>query len=356
MSLIPNERTGTATNDTPARMARLRRAAALSVLALGAAAAATGCQQDRSRPARQQAVVEVEPLAMDEAIMARDWPPTVAYYAEGAVTAGPTRELFRVPHNVQGIARPLLEPVAFGGNVLYWPFSYIVQPPGTTQTFQGLEIEPTYTAVPPLPRDRTADRTGDGTQSPGIEGGADDIGDAPPAGSTPADATRTTPDAGGTDTGGTDTGGTDTGGTGTTPDGTAPDGTGETAPDAGGTSPNERGTILPEAGEQPDPVTSTPGSTDEPPDATEPRTPDAGAPGEGIDARPGVDPEPGATTPDAGDPGDVPDPGAGDAGAGGDPAVEGAGTGDPAVGGGEGDAGGGNVGGGGAGGAGGGGN
>lgn len=228
----------------PARM----RAMAASAAALGLAVAlggAAGCKT------RQPLVMETHELvAVDEPMRYRDWPRSTAYFASGAVRTYRTR--FPYTHqsieNNNRFAAVLLDFPALVYQTVRLPFTYLFYPPFSTRIEKGIQVEPTYTGVPPLRADpggsafgatgATAAGAG-GAGSTGGTGGAD-------AGGTGATGGTGAGGTGATGSGGTDAANTGAGNTGTDPGsvGGAPregaNGAGETPGDAPGTpAPSE---------------------------------------------------------------------------------------------------------------------
>jgi len=118
----------------------------LGTLALGALAA---CQMEQRTPRPEP----LNPTAIptDAAMQARRWSPSVANYKSDLVMAWPTY----APLCPKPLPRPgttFVEPALAVGNTLYTPIDMIfVDHPWTAMDYKSLRVDPTYTAVPPLP-------------------------------------------------------------------------------------------------------------------------------------------------------------------------------------------------------------
>jgi hypothetical protein len=169
----------------PAKVKGLSAAAASALGLAFALGGAGGCKTPPPGP-----VETYEPTALDEAMVYRqDWPQTKAYYASGAVRTYRTRWPYTYwsTRNNSRYASMFLDFPAFVYQSLRLPFTYFVYPPFSTKVEPGLQVNPTYTGVPPLRADPGGYQTVNGSGGTGT---------------------------GGTGTGGTGTGGTGTGGTG----------------------------------------------------------------------------------------------------------------------------------------------
>lgn len=121
-----------------------------SVLVTGAALAAflatAGCAQ---RP-RQQPVPP--PMEIDQAMLLRDWEPSVAYIPSGNVIAGVNRFPLRTPGDYTAAGTP-----DYGGAVLDYgahliqtvalPFTYLFVPPFEPQVYAAEPLGLTYTGM-----------------------------------------------------------------------------------------------------------------------------------------------------------------------------------------------------------------
>lgn len=166
----PVSGTGGGTSAARRSFAALALAAAAGLVAAGA-----GCQR---APEPRAEDVSTEPLVVDEAMQARDWPQVAANFQAGGVDAGVTR----FPHQPQtqggGAGRALfgdergnavLDPVLFIGQSFMLPFTYFVDPPFTKKNHRGVIYEPTYTAMPVLPPDEAPPEAGEAQVQPAPE-------------------------------------------------------------------------------------------------------------------------------------------------------------------------------------------
>lgn len=235
------------------RPAKWKCTAAVAASALGAGLAlggAAGCRTAAPGP------IETHELtAVDEPMRYRDWPRTRAYFASGAVRTYHTR--FPYTHqstrNYNRFASLLMDFPMLVYQTVALPFTYIFDRPFSTNIEPGLQVEPTYTGVPPLRADPGGSIIGaTGATAAGAGGGAGGAGGAG-AGGSGAGGTG----AGGTGAGGTDAGGTDAGGTGTGTDGTGAGSVGGGA----GQGTNGTGGTPAAPGESERSPTGTPGGT-----------------------------------------------------------------------------------------------
>jgi hypothetical protein len=202
-------------------------AGAASALGLGLAlGGAAGCKTAAPRPLETH-----EPVAVDEAMVHRqDWARSKAYFASGAVRTYHTR--FPYTHqntqNYNRFASLLMDFPMLVYQTVALPFTYIFDRPFSTKVEPGMQLDPSFTGVPPLRADPGGSIIGATGATAAGAGGAGGSG----AGGTGAGGAGGT-GAGGTGAGGTGAGGTGAGGTGA--GGTGAGGTGAGGTDAGGT-------------------------------------------------------------------------------------------------------------------------
>ncbi|MEM6314569.1 MAG: hypothetical protein AAF743_10800 [Planctomycetota bacterium] len=127
--------------------------------ALTALAAATvllsGCRmQDRYEEPRVAAAPPV-----DEAIALRDWPQITAEYQSGDIPAGSVGFLLDVDEDVEEAGQFALQVPTFIGNLVILPVTVFLPPPTDTVVYEGVELAPSHTANPPLPRRATLPTT-----------------------------------------------------------------------------------------------------------------------------------------------------------------------------------------------------
>lgn len=121
------------------------------MLILGAVGMIGGCS---SRTTFTQADLETPPPVADEATRLRNFDPTTATYANGDTIAGNTGfnsmpERYRSPWQYY-----FIDSGVFFGNLVVSPFSLIMN--HDAMRLEGLRIDPTYTANPPLPMSQSA--------------------------------------------------------------------------------------------------------------------------------------------------------------------------------------------------------
>ncbi len=94
--------------------------------------------------------VDRGPLVVDEAMQQRQWPPSVAHWANGQTPAWPTAFLLE-PQNDPAWQAAATDTPLFVVNCLAMPVVSLFTPPWDVVIYPRGEIEPTYTAMPPLP-------------------------------------------------------------------------------------------------------------------------------------------------------------------------------------------------------------
>ena len=199
--------------------AKVRGLSAVAASALGLAVAlggAGGCKTPPPAP-----IATHEPTELDEAMVYRqDWPQTKAYFASGAVRTYRSRWPYTYwsSRNNSRYASVLLVFPAFVYQSIRLPFTYLFYPPFSTKVEPGLQVNPSYTGVPPLRADPGGYQIlgGTATAGGGAAGGgagAGGTGGTGGAGSTGDAGTGAggTGGAGAGGTGGTGTGGTEAG-------------------------------------------------------------------------------------------------------------------------------------------------
>ena len=125
------------------------RPVVLAVATLSALLSAAGCAPQQP-PQENRA-----PVVIDEAMLRRDWEPSVAYIPSGDVVAGVNRFPLRTPGNYTAAGTPdypgaladygasLLQTVAL-------PFTYLFVPPFEPQVYSAGDLGPTYFGMPPM--------------------------------------------------------------------------------------------------------------------------------------------------------------------------------------------------------------
>lgn len=114
-----------------------------------AVTAITGCQ--RTADIQEDPTFSMSPLVIDQAMQHRNWGASVVEYPNGAVVAGPTLFPYETTRTDPNWQQSLFAPVLFVGQTIILPFHAVVTPPWTEVAYQGVDFEPTHTAVPPLP-------------------------------------------------------------------------------------------------------------------------------------------------------------------------------------------------------------
>jgi hypothetical protein len=110
--------------------------------------AAGGCAQVANIHDNQPEALSPAPLAIDQAMQARIWDRTVAYYENGSVVAGRTLYPYRPADNLPYWAYPPLEAGLFYGQTLAMPVTAFLEP--DPAVYSGAIVGPTYNAVPPI--------------------------------------------------------------------------------------------------------------------------------------------------------------------------------------------------------------
>ncbi len=91
------------------------------------------------------------PLVVDEAMQRRQWPRTVAHFANGESPAGPTGFVLEHNPNAPKWVPAITDGPLFGVNIAAIPIGYLFTPPWTSTIYPSGVVEPTYNAMPPLP-------------------------------------------------------------------------------------------------------------------------------------------------------------------------------------------------------------
>ena len=90
-------------------------------------------------------------IDVDEAMQARDWRLSMARYPNGSTVAGPTEFAFVPAPNRPQAEAVVVEPSLFFVNLFVAPIEMFEMPPWTPVQWKAATVQPTYTAVPPLP-------------------------------------------------------------------------------------------------------------------------------------------------------------------------------------------------------------
>jgi hypothetical protein len=124
-----------------------------SVALLAAGMLDTGCaHHTQPRPYEvSQPAVTAEPMYTDEAMRQRDWAPSTASFANGTVQAFATRWPYEGQETRFPLLNGVLDPVIFLTQAAILPVRMALVPPGTLVNYNGQVMQPTYSAMPPLP-------------------------------------------------------------------------------------------------------------------------------------------------------------------------------------------------------------
>lgn len=107
-----------------------------------------GCSlQTHSTPVQ----VNEAPVAIDQAMLHRQWTQTTAMYASGAVNAGSTRFFLEPAADMHPRLQQAVEIPLFLANTIFSPFTCFLVPPWQAVTYQGAVVAPTFNANPVLP-------------------------------------------------------------------------------------------------------------------------------------------------------------------------------------------------------------
>jgi hypothetical protein len=97
------------------------------------------------------ALVDRSPLIVDEAMQQRNWQRTVVRFQNGETPAWATGFLLEHPKDEPKLLPILTDGPMFLENVLVLPVDYVLNPPWQRAIFPAGVVEPSFTAVPPLP-------------------------------------------------------------------------------------------------------------------------------------------------------------------------------------------------------------
>jgi len=111
-----------------------------------AAPLVAGCQIEHRIPGPEP--VNATPIVVDQAIAQRNWDPAPALYTNDVVMAFPDYSPLRAKNNKYN---PVVETPLFLANIAYMPVGVFIDPPWVMVGYKSMSMEPTYTAMPPLP-------------------------------------------------------------------------------------------------------------------------------------------------------------------------------------------------------------
>jgi hypothetical protein len=113
-----------------------------------AAAVMGGCQANVPNSTER---LNNSPLIVDEAMQAREWDRSTAFYANGDTVSGGTGYMFHTHETIPDGYRRVIEPGVAAMNIGLLPVGVFVNTPFKPQVQQGAIIPPTHSAMPPLP-------------------------------------------------------------------------------------------------------------------------------------------------------------------------------------------------------------
>lgn len=93
--------------------------------------------------------INTEPLVIDPAMQARNWEPTIAYYANGDTSGWSTGFAYEPRADLEPYQYYFADTGTYLLNLVTSPYTFYKQRDGTVST--GVQLPPTYTAMPPLP-------------------------------------------------------------------------------------------------------------------------------------------------------------------------------------------------------------
>ena len=121
---------------------------AMGVLLAGGCMSQCPLQKVENTPAERE---NQAPIMVDPAMQLRNWDRSTAYYGNGNVVAGPTGFRY-IPRWGQPEPFYVAEEVPlFIAQTIALPVVLILTPPWTPELYTGVTVEPTYTAMPPVP-------------------------------------------------------------------------------------------------------------------------------------------------------------------------------------------------------------
>ena len=128
-------------------MCSTRRSNRTVLLAAAALLAASGCATKQPPPPEP---VSHAPLIVDDAMRARQWPISVAHYANGQTPAWPTGSLLKHPDTEPYWQATVTDTPMFVANSLAQPIVFLFTPPWQRVVYHEYEIEASYNGMPPL--------------------------------------------------------------------------------------------------------------------------------------------------------------------------------------------------------------
>lgn len=125
-----------------------------AVLAMTLVMLSAGCVETSTSSV---GLVNTEPLVVDQAMQLRNWEPSYAYYANGDTPSWSLGFAYTPRSDLQPYQYYFADTGTYLLNLVTMPYTFYQQRGGLVST--GVQLPPTYTAVPPLPPP-SADTTG----------------------------------------------------------------------------------------------------------------------------------------------------------------------------------------------------
>jgi hypothetical protein len=106
----------------------------------------SGCVETSTTTA---GAINTDPLIIDPAMLARNWEPTVAYYANGDTESWSTGYAYTPRQDLEPYQYYFADTGTYFVNLVTSPYTFYKQRDGSVST--GVQLPPTYTAMPPVP-------------------------------------------------------------------------------------------------------------------------------------------------------------------------------------------------------------
>src|SRR2546430_2280485 len=117
------------------------------ILVTACIALISGCAHRENSPP----VVNVDPIAPDEAMLKRDWPQVAAMYPNGSVAAGPAEFNYEPKRNMPEWKYYCADSGTFFLNMALVPYNLVKHPQMEVVSTPGGAVRRTYNAQPVLP-------------------------------------------------------------------------------------------------------------------------------------------------------------------------------------------------------------
>ena len=106
----------------------------------------SGCVESSTTTAGS---INTEPLVIDPAMQARTWEPSIAYYANGDTASWSTGFAYEPRADLEPYQYYFADTGTYLLNLVTSPYTFFKQRDGAVST--GVQLPPTYTAMPELP-------------------------------------------------------------------------------------------------------------------------------------------------------------------------------------------------------------